>query len=126
MEGEGANAVSPRPPAVSPRLPQVGRAIAIKTHCKNLLVAFLTGSMMSTPFQSSVLRKQLDSLNGLACKRAYDRLQAYFGDLEMQSRIVTMKEEEFQGPFLERLFGDVLGYTPKWNINVLNVELELY
>ena len=69
---------------------------------------------MSTPFQSSVLRKQLDSLNGLACKQAYDRLQAYFGDREMQARIVTMKEEEFQGPFLERLFGDVLGYTPKW------------
>ncbi len=69
---------------------------------------------MQTPFQSSVLRKHLDALDGAACKQAYDRLQAYFGDRDMQSKIVGMKEEQFQGPFLERLFGNVLGYTAQW------------
>ena len=56
--------------------------------------------MTPTPFQSSVLRKHLDALDGLACREAYDKLQAHFGNREMQARISTLKEEEYQSGFL--------------------------
>jgi hypothetical protein len=75
---------------------------------------------MSSPFQASVLRKHLNAIDGHACKEAYDRLQAHFGDRSMQDTILGMKEEEYQYGFLEDLFVKVLGYTlkPQQNYNL--------
>lgn len=68
---------------------------------------------MPSPFQTSVLRTHLNGIDGHACKEAYDRLQAHFGNRDMQDRIIGMKEEEYQSLFLNDLFVNVFGYTLK-------------
>ena len=52
-------------------------------------------------------------MNQAACRAAYVRFQAHFGDQATRDRIRGMKEEEYQYGFLEDLFERVLGYTLK-------------
>lgn len=51
---------------------------------------------MPSPFQSSVLRKHLTALNGLACHQAYARLQAHFGERGMQERVLAIDLKFFR------------------------------
>ncbi len=68
-------------------------------------------NLVSSPFQSSVVRKYLAVMDGAACRAAFERFDAHFGDQEMRDEIRKLKEEEYQAGFMSHLFENVLGYT---------------
>ena len=67
-------------------------------------------------FQSSVLSRFLENQDKSKVKLAYRRFTKYFLDTEIQKNIFSLKEEEYQGLFLNELFVNVLGYTMKPNV----------
>ena len=51
----------------------------------------------------------------------YQKYLAYFGNPDIQSNILQVSEEQYQGEFIRALFVDILGYTaqPQPNFNLL-------
>ena len=72
-------------------------------------------------FQSSVIKKELQLLNQTVIDEKWNEFVAHFGNLEIQQKIRGLKEEQYQGEFLDDLFVKVLGYTkpPKPNHNLV-------
>jgi hypothetical protein len=72
-------------------------------------------------FQSSVIKKELQSLNQKVIDEKWNEFVAHFGNVEIQQKIRGLKEEQYQGEFLDDLFVKVLGYTkpPKPNHNLV-------
>jgi REP element-mobilizing transposase RayT len=72
-------------------------------------------------FQSSVIKKELQLLNQTVIDEKWNEFVAHFGNLEVQQKIRGLKEEQYQGEFLDDLFVKVLGYTkpPKPNHNLV-------
>ena len=72
-------------------------------------------------FQSSVIQKELQNLNQTVIDEKWNEFMAHFGNAEIQQKIRGLKEEQYQGEFLDDLFVKVLGYTkpPKPNHNLV-------
>ncbi len=72
-------------------------------------------------FQSSVIKKELQLLNQAVIDEKWNEFFSHFGNLEIQQKIRGLKEEQYQGEFLDDLFVKVLGYTkpPKPNHNLV-------
>jgi len=72
-------------------------------------------------FQSSVIKKELQLLNQTVIDEKWNEFVAHFGNVEIQQKIRGLKEEQYQGEFLDDLFVKVLGYTkpPKPNHNLV-------
>ncbi len=72
-------------------------------------------------FQSSVIKKELQSLNQSLIDEKWNEFFSHFGNPEIQQKIRGLKEEQYQGEFLDDLFVKVLGYTkpPKPNHNLV-------
>jgi type I restriction-modification system DNA methylase subunit len=72
-------------------------------------------------FQSSVIQKELQNLNQTVIDEKWNEFVAHFGNFEIQQKIRGLKEEQYQGEFLDDLFVKVLGYTkpPKPNHNLV-------
>jgi type I restriction-modification system DNA methylase subunit len=72
-------------------------------------------------FQSSVIQKELQNLNQTVIDEKWNEFIAHFGNVEIQQKIRGLKEEQYQGEFLDDLFVKVLGYTkpPKSNHNLV-------
>ena len=72
-------------------------------------------------FQSSVIQKELQNLNQTVIDEKWNEFIAHFGNVEIQQKIRGLKEEQYQGEFLDDLFVKVLGYTkpPKPNHNLV-------
>ncbi|MCF8409404.1 MAG: Eco57I restriction-modification methylase domain-containing protein [Crocinitomicaceae bacterium] len=72
-------------------------------------------------FQSSVIQKELQNLNQTVIDEKWNEFIAHFGNVEIQQKIRELKEEQYQGEFLDDLFVKVLGYTkpPKPNHNLV-------
>src|SRR5665647_2091576 len=51
----------------------------------------------------------------------YNRYLQYFGNPAIQSNILELNEQQYQGEFVEALFVNILGYTaqPQPNFNLL-------
>jgi hypothetical protein len=70
-------------------------------------------------FQKSVTDKHLSKLNEAEVKDAFEMLKKRFS-VSIQKRIYTSSETSLQGEFIERFFGNVMGYIrfpeDDWNV----------
>ena len=73
-------------------------------------------------FQKSIVDKYLDTLDVDIVDKAYDSYKQVYSAQKIQ-RIKKLKEEQYQGGFLQDIFGSVLGYTIDPEIGY-NLELE--
>lgn len=64
-------------------------------------------------FQQSVLKKYLLELDASAMRQRWNDFQIHFHNPEIQENIRNLKEEEYQGLFINDLFVKILGYTLK-------------
>ena len=62
-------------------------------------------------FQKSVISKYLKSQNKEAISFKWESYKTHFLNLKVQEEIKSLKEEQYQGEFLEDLFVKILGYT---------------
>lgn len=62
-------------------------------------------------FQTSVLNKYLQQLDKETVTASYAKFKIHFLNLKVQAEIRSLKEEQYQGEFLEDLFVKILGYT---------------
>ena len=62
-------------------------------------------------FQKSVISKYLKSQNKETISAKWESYQTHFLNLKVQEEIKSLKEEQYQGEFLEDLFVKILGYT---------------
>ncbi|MBQ9454984.1 MAG: N-6 DNA methylase [Thermoguttaceae bacterium] len=62
-------------------------------------------------FQKSILKKYLAQIPAASVRAAWERFTDYFHNPERQRNIRALKEEQYQGEFLEKLFGSIFGYT---------------
>ena len=62
-------------------------------------------------FQNTIIKKYITSLNDEEVKVAWECYNAHFLNPQVQERIRTSKEEQYQEGFLRDLFVQVLGYT---------------
>lgn len=76
-------------------------------------------------YQSSVLKKHIQSLDQEKISKAYTRFVGHFHNATIQENIRNAKEEQYQGEFLIDLFEKILGYVkhPAPNFN-LTTELK--
>lgn len=72
-------------------------------------------------FQQSVISKHLESLDKKLIQQKWVDFSAHFGNTVIQNEIRNLKEEQYQGEFLEDLFVKILGYTkaPQPNHNLI-------
>ncbi len=72
-------------------------------------------------FQQSVITKHIQSLDTKLLDRQWNHFSSHFGNLAIQNQIRNLKEEQYQGEFLEDLFVKILGYTkaPQPNHNLI-------
>jgi type I restriction-modification system DNA methylase subunit len=66
-------------------------------------------------FQKSVLNKFIKSQDNVKIEAAYQRFSDIFLQVDRQSEIRSMKEEEYQDGFLDDLFVNILGYIKRPN-----------
>jgi len=66
-------------------------------------------------FQKSVLNKFIKSQDTVKIEAAYQRFSDIFLQVDRQSEIRSMKEEEYQDGFLDDLFVNILGYIKRPN-----------
>lgn len=71
-------------------------------------------------FQSTVIKKYLQSINQDSLNKKWIEYTAYFHNPTIQENIRNSKEEQYQGEFLIDLFVNILGYTknPHPNFNL--------
>src|SRR5680860_878782 len=62
-------------------------------------------------FQSSVITKHLQSQNKENIATKWESFKDHFHNIKVQEEIKSLKEEQYQGEFLEDLFVKILGYT---------------
>ena len=62
-------------------------------------------------FQPSVVNKYLKNLDKPKVSLAFNKFQSHFLNIKVQEDIRSLKEEQYQGEFLEDLFVKILGYT---------------
>jgi hypothetical protein len=62
-------------------------------------------------FQPSVVNKYLKNLDKQKVSLAFSKFQSHFLNSKVQQDIRSLKEEQYQGEFLEDLFVKILGYT---------------
>ena len=62
-------------------------------------------------FQQSVLKKHIESLNTATIDEKWKLFQSHFHNAVIQQNIRQLKEEQYQGEFLEDLFVKIFGYT---------------
>ena len=72
-------------------------------------------------FQQSVLKKHIETLNNKVIAQKWEKFQAHFLNATIQQNIRKLKEEQYQGEFLEDLFVKIFGYTkaPSENFNLI-------
>jgi type I restriction-modification system DNA methylase subunit len=72
-------------------------------------------------FQQSVLKKFLSEVDQANLQTAWESFHKIFLDSQIQTNIRNLKEEEYQGGFLDDLFVKVLGYTlnPQLGFNLV-------
>ena len=72
-------------------------------------------------FQQSVLKKHIESLNTATIDEKWKLFQSHFHNAVIQQNIRQLKEEQYQGEFLEDLFVKIFGYTkaPSPNFNII-------
>lgn len=72
-------------------------------------------------FQKILVQKYLKNQNAAQLTAAWRRYTAYFHNPEIQENIRNLTEEQYQGEFVAKLFGEILGYTlnPEPNFNCL-------
>ena len=73
-------------------------------------------------FQKSIVDKYLDTLEFDVVDKAYNSYKQIYSAQKIQ-RIKQLKEEQYQGGFLQDIFGSVLGYTIDPEVGY-NLELE--
>ncbi len=62
-------------------------------------------------FQKTVITKYLKSQNKESISLKWDSYKSHFLNLKVQEEIKSLKEEQYQGEFLEDLFVKILDYT---------------
>lgn len=62
-------------------------------------------------FQNSVVTKYLKNQNSTLLLQKWEAYKKHFLNLKVQEDIKSLKEEQYQGEFLEDLFVKILGYT---------------
>ena len=62
-------------------------------------------------FQNTIIKRYLAMLNDEQVKNAWEQYKAHFQNPQVQERIRTSKEEQYQEGFLRDLFVQILGYT---------------
>lgn len=62
-------------------------------------------------FQSSVITKHLQNQNKVHIALKWENFKNHFHNPRVQEEIKSLKEEQYQGEFLEDLFVKILGYT---------------
>jgi hypothetical protein len=62
-------------------------------------------------FQNSVISKYLKNQNANLLLQKWEAYKNHFLNLKVQEDIKSLKEEQYQGEFLEDLFVKILGYT---------------
>ena len=62
-------------------------------------------------FQNSVVSKYLKNQNSTLLLQKWEAYKNHFLNLKVQEDIKSLKEEQYQGEFLEDLFVKILGYT---------------
>ena len=62
-------------------------------------------------FQNSVVSKYLKNQNATLLLQKWEVYKAHFLNVKVQEDIKSLKEEQYQGEFLEDLFVKILGYT---------------
>lgn len=62
-------------------------------------------------FQNSVVTKYLKGQNATLLLKKWEAYKNHFLNLKVQEDIKSLKEEQYQGEFLEDLFVKILGYT---------------
>ncbi|OGS69645.1 MAG: hypothetical protein A3G95_04865, partial [Flavobacteria bacterium RIFCSPLOWO2_12_FULL_31_7] len=62
-------------------------------------------------FQNSVVSKYLKNQNSTSLLQKWEAYKNHFLNLKVQEDIKSLKEEQYQGEFLEDLFVKILGYT---------------
>lgn len=72
-------------------------------------------------FQQSVLKKHIESLNTATIDEKWKLFKSHFHNTVIQQNIRQLKEEQYQGEFLEDLFVKIFGYTkaPSPNFNII-------
>jgi type I restriction-modification system DNA methylase subunit len=72
-------------------------------------------------FQQSVLKKHIESLNTSIIDEKWKLFQSHFQNTIIQQNIRQLKEEQYQGEFLEDLFVKIFGYikAPSPNFNII-------
>ena len=72
-------------------------------------------------FQQTVLKKHIESLNTVVINEKWNLFQSHFQNTVIQQNIRKLKEEQYQGEFLEDLFVKIFGYTkaPSANFNLI-------
>ncbi len=72
-------------------------------------------------FQQSVITKHLNAIDKKHLDSKWIEYSAHFLDSRIQNEIRNLKEEQYQGEFLEDLFVKILGYTkaPQPNHNLI-------
>lgn len=62
-------------------------------------------------FQQTVIKKHIESLNSEIINEKWKLFQSHFHNPVIQQNIRQLKEEQYQGEFLEDLFVKIFGYT---------------
>lgn len=62
-------------------------------------------------FQKSVITKYLNTQNKERISLKWESYKTHFLNPKVQEEIRSLKEEQYQGEFLEDLFVKILGYT---------------
>lgn len=75
-------------------------------------------------FQNAVIQKYLNELPDSEIKPAWEKFTTYFHNATIQENIRNLKEEQYQGAFIEELFVKILGYIKNPNPN-FNITTEL-
>ena len=72
-------------------------------------------------FQQTVLKKHIESLNTTVINEKWNLFQSHFQNTVIQQNIRKLKEEQYQGEFLDDLFVKIFGYTkaPSENFNLI-------
>jgi type I restriction-modification system DNA methylase subunit len=72
-------------------------------------------------FQQTVLKKHIESLNTAVINEKWNLFQSHFQNAVIQQNIRKLKEEQYQGEFLDDLFVKIFGYTkaPSANFNLI-------
>jgi hypothetical protein len=72
-------------------------------------------------FQQSVITKHLNAIDKKQLESKWIEYSAHFLNSSIQAQIRNLKEEQYQGEFLEDLFVKILGYTkaPQPNHNLI-------